>query len=172
MFLCSIDGQMKKSLCDNCDNSLRCGAAGYRQEEPERLLPRMDWQNEVQKVRCHACHDWHDVGQECPKGARNTYAPLSPRFEERLNWMETESKCARACPDLDQELPDPVNHPPHYTTHPSGVECIAITEHMNFCVGNAIKYLWRSGQKGSAIEDLKKARWYIDREIARIEGLT
>ena len=63
---------------------------------------------------------------------------------------------------------DPVNHPKHYTEHPSGVECIEITEHMNFCVGNAIKYLWRAGLKGEHIEDLRKARWYIDREIARI----
>ena len=63
---------------------------------------------------------------------------------------------------------DPVNHPKHYTEHPSGVECIEITEHMNFCVGNAIKYLWRAGLKGEQVEDLRKARWYIDREIARI----
>ena len=63
---------------------------------------------------------------------------------------------------------DPVNHPKHYTEHPSGVECIEITEHINFCVGNAIKYLWRAGLKGEQVEDLHKARWYIDREIARI----
>ena len=63
---------------------------------------------------------------------------------------------------------DPVNHPKHYTEHPSGVECIEITEHRNFCVGNAIKYLWRAGLKGEQVEDLRKARWYIDREIARI----
>ena len=63
---------------------------------------------------------------------------------------------------------DNVNHPKHYTEHPSGVECIEITEHMNFCVGNAIKYLWRAGLKGEQIEDLRKARLYIDREIARI----
>jgi len=63
---------------------------------------------------------------------------------------------------------DPVNHPKHYTEHPSGVECIEITEHMNFCVGNAINYLWRAGLKGEQVEDLRKARWYIDREIARI----
>ena len=73
------------------------------------------------------------------------------------------------------ELPaaphDPVNHPRHYTAHPSGVECITITEHLGFCVGNAIKYLWRAGLKGeSAVQDLKKARWYIDREIKRIGG--
>ena len=63
---------------------------------------------------------------------------------------------------------DPVNHPKHYTSHPSGVECIEITEHLNFNIGNAIKYLWRAGLKGEQIEDLRKARWYIDREIARI----
>lgn len=67
--------------------------------------------------------------------------------------------------------PDMVNHPPHYTSHPSGVECITITEHMGFCVGNAIKYLWRAGLKSaSAIDDLKKARWYVEREIARREA--
>lgn len=64
---------------------------------------------------------------------------------------------------------DYVNHPPHYTNHPSGVECIQVTEHMNFCLGNAIKYLWRAGEKGSKLEDLKKAAWYINREISRLE---
>lgn len=63
---------------------------------------------------------------------------------------------------------DPVNHPAHYTSHPSGVECIDVTEHMNFCIGNATKYLWRAGLKDDAIEDLRKARWYIDREIERL----
>jgi hypothetical protein len=66
--------------------------------------------------------------------------------------------------------PDNVEHPAHYTSHPSGVECISITEHMNFCIGNAVKYLWRAGLKGEAIEDLEKARWYIEREIRRLEG--
>jgi hypothetical protein len=65
--------------------------------------------------------------------------------------------------------PDLINHPPHYTEHPSGVECIQITEHMNFCVGNAIKYLWRAGKKSDAIPDLEKARWYVDREIERVK---
>ena len=66
--------------------------------------------------------------------------------------------------------PDPVNHPAHYTTHPSGVECIQIAEHMNFCRGNALKYLFRAGvkEKGRELEDLKKARWYLDREIDRL----
>ncbi len=67
-------------------------------------------------------------------------------------------------------MSDPIN-PAHYQSHPSGIECIQITEHMNFCCGNAIKYLWRAGEKGDAIEDLRKARWYIDREIQRIEKM-
>jgi hypothetical protein len=66
--------------------------------------------------------------------------------------------------------PDLINHPPHYTSHPSGIECIQVTEHMNFNVGNAIKYLWRASEKGRHLEDLRKARWYIDREIKRVEG--
>ena len=67
---------------------------------------------------------------------------------------------------------DAVNHPSHYTGHPSGVECIQVTEHLNFCIGNAIKYLWRAGLKdgNSDIQDLKKAAWYIEREIARLGG--
>ena len=67
-------------------------------------------------------------------------------------------------------MTDNINHPEHYTQHPSGVECIQITEHMGFCVGNAIKYLWRHEQKGG-VEDLKKAKWYIDREIKRKDQL-
>ena len=63
---------------------------------------------------------------------------------------------------------DLVNHPAHYTKHPSGVECIQITEHMNFCLGNAMKYIWRAGLKGDARQDLEKAKWYLDREIDRI----
>lgn len=72
---------------------------------------------------------------------------------------------------------DNVEHPSHYTSHPSGVECIDIAEHYNFCVGNAIKYLWRAGLKQDAdktavekeIEDLNKAIWYIKRQIKALE---
>jgi len=67
---------------------------------------------------------------------------------------------------------DPVKHPSHYISHPSGVECIQITEYYNFCIGNAIKYLWRNGLKSGQcdIQDLKKAIWYIEREIQRREN--
>ena len=65
---------------------------------------------------------------------------------------------------------DPVNHPKHYTSHPSGVECIVVTRHMNFNKGNAMKYLWRADEKGNEIEDLKKAIWYLNNEIERLGG--
>lgn len=66
-------------------------------------------------------------------------------------------------------MSDNVNHPSHYLAHPSGVECITITETMNFCVGNAVKYLWRAGLKSDdPREDLLKARWYVDRELERL----
>lgn len=65
---------------------------------------------------------------------------------------------------------DPVHHPSHYTSHPSGIECIEITRHMSFNIGNAIKYLWRNGKKDGqpAIQDLQKAVWYIQDEIRRL----
>jgi hypothetical protein len=70
------------------------------------------------------------------------------------------------------KMKDMVNHPPHYTSDPSGVECIDITRHRNFNIGNAIKYLWRAGLKNeeSHIQDLKKAVFYINNEIDRIEN--
>ena len=61
---------------------------------------------------------------------------------------------------------DQINHPPHYQ-HPSGIECIDITEHLNFCLGNAIKYIWRCDSNGQPIQDLRKAVAYLEREIAR-----
>lgn len=67
---------------------------------------------------------------------------------------------------------DPIDHPLHYNQHPSGVECITITEHMNFNLGNAIKYIWRAGLKVETnmgtITDLSKAVWYLEREITRL----
>ena len=71
-----------------------------------------------------------------------------------------------------------VNHPVHYNADPSGVECIDIVRHRNFNIGNAIKYLWRAGLKASGligarekeIEDIKKAIWYLQDEVKRLEA--
>jgi hypothetical protein len=71
--------------------------------------------------------------------------------------------------NTDINFPDAVTHPAHYTAHPSGVECIQVTEHFGFCLGNAIKYIWRAGLKSKdPTEDLEKAIFYIRREIQRI----
>lgn len=64
-----------------------------------------------------------------------------------------------------------VNHPAHYNGHPSGIECIEVVRHMNFNLGNVIKYLWRADLKGRNLEDLKKAAWYLNDEIQRQEKL-
>lgn len=63
-------------------------------------------------------------------------------------------------------------NPKHYREHPSGVECIDITEHYNFNIGTAIKHLWRAGLKPNepTLDDLKKAQWYVTREIERVKN--
>ena len=68
-------------------------------------------------------------------------------------------------------MSEKVNHPVHYNSHASGVECIEITRHHNFNIGNAIKYLWRQGLKDGSmgLEDLEKAAWYIQDEIERVK---
>jgi len=72
-------------------------------------------------------------------------------------------------------MSDPVNQPKHYTSHPAKcecgrqIECIQITEHMGFNLGNSLKYIWRCDLKNDAIEDLRKAAWYLNREIAKRE---
>lgn len=75
---------------------------------------------------------------------------------------------------MSETAVDYVNHPPHYTDGPpcdhcgKPVECITVTRRMGFNLGNATKYLWRAGKKGNAIEDLRKAAWYIEDEIKRL----
>lgn len=67
---------------------------------------------------------------------------------------------------------DPVNRAEHYNSHPSGVECIDVVEHMSFNLGNAVKYIWRAGLKSdSADQDLAKAAWYVERERKRLSKL-
>jgi hypothetical protein len=65
--------------------------------------------------------------------------------------------------------PDPINHPPHYTATP--IEPIQVIEawELGFCLGNCVKYIARTGRKGPALEDLQKARWYLDRQITRLQ---
>ena len=121
---------------------------------------------------------------DTPQFELNGWTPESWRmaFSPTLSARASDSKADEFVPngtltfeDIDARVKkyiaqsDLINHPPHYTSHPSGVECIVVTEHMGFCLGNAVKYIWRADEKGNAVEDLKKAQWYIAREIARRE---
>ena len=85
----------------------------------------------------------------------------------RIEFLDEPKEAEKPAEDFD-----PVKKPKHYNIHPSGVECIEITRHHNFCVGNAIKYLWRQGLKSGepSVKDLKKAAEYIGFEIARLEA--
>ena len=71
---------------------------------------------------------------------------------------------------MSEDKVDMVNHPPHYTDRVPGIECISVVENFNFNRGGAIKYIWRAGHKDKSkeIEDLRKAAWYINREIERL----
>lgn len=67
---------------------------------------------------------------------------------------------------------DSVNHPPHYGGEDNPHEAIKVIEAwgLGFCLGNSVKYIARHALKGNPLEDLRKARWYLDREIIRMEA--
>lgn len=104
----------------------------------------------------------HDTGDE----QRDADARWRKYAEKILNADNADNA---VFPPADE---DPINHPSHYTR--GGIETIDVIEAwgLNFHLGNAVKYIARAGFKSPTreIEDLKKARWYLDREIARREG--
>lgn len=66
-------------------------------------------------------------------------------------------------------MTDAVKNPSHYTSHPSGIEPIEITRHESFLRGNVLKYVMRAPYKGNELQDLLKAKRYLDWEIERVE---
>lgn len=122
------------------------------------------WPTEFPCDTCARLSHWKamfidDKKDNIPVGADVTYEEPEDvkATQERIQAVTTEVL-----------LQDPVNHPAHYTQHPSGVECIQITEHMNFNLGNALKYIWRADLKANKVEDIKKAIWYLKRELQKI----
>jgi len=107
----------------------------------------------------HPCNHCFQFDRWVPRNMyiREAAKPLSEAVKE---WVDS---------DHSEWANDSIHKPKHYTEHPSGIECIQVTEHMGFNLGNAIKYIWRCDLKQDAIEDLKKAKWYIDREISKRE---
>ncbi|OAV16568.1 DUF3310 domain-containing protein [Moraxella catarrhalis] len=119
-------------------------------------------------VDSRSAEDWHKNFNykenifDC-EGLKDDDPKLYKEIKEQKQMFESLKK--------KEAAQDPVNHPSHYTSDPSGIECIQITRHRNFNIGNAIKYLWRAGLKdgNSDIQDLQKAVWYIQDEIERLQ---
>lgn len=100
-----------------------------------------------------------------------TKAPPTGVFTDNLELVPASTLTCRICDEPNHDVTvDVVRKPNHYTSHPSGVECIDIVKHMNFALGNVVKYVWRADLKGNALEDLRKARQYLDIEIERREA--
>lgn len=108
-----------------------------------------------------------DSDQYAPARSRTSHTSALRR---PLGILHSEGTQSGSSDDLAAAVEDPIN-PAHYRKHPSGIECIDITRHMNFNIGNAVKYIWRHADKGDPIENLKKAQWYLDDEIRRLQGL-
>jgi hypothetical protein len=96
---------------------------------------------------------------------------LSPFSKHRRPISLPNSGSPPPRPADDPPVPEDPTNPSHYRRHPSGIECIEVTRHMNFNTGNAVKYIWRYMDKGDPVENLKKAQWYLDDEIRRLQGL-
>lgn len=110
---------------------------------------------EYHEIACEPASMVHLHGMDHPLGFKQTSLTLA------------DSDVHTVLDEMDAESADPVSAPSHYTCHPSGIECIQVTEHMGFNLGSATKYLWRCDLKENAIQDLEKAVWYIQREIAK-----
>ena len=111
-----------------------------------------------------ACFAW----SESPEGF-DYWHRINEALEDEALKDEALREESRSSSHGDETPAGDATNPDHYRSHPSGVECIQVTEHMDFLKGNAMKYLWRAGGKGDEIEDLKKAAWYIERRIALLE---
>jgi hypothetical protein len=107
-----------------------------------------------------------DVYSQC-KGMKSESELINFAIDHWLNhgYLENGTYWGRHKAGEILPIKDLVNNPPHYTNHPSGIECIDITRHMSFNLGNAIKYIWRCDLKKDAIEDLEKAVFYLNDEI-------
>lgn len=108
----------------------------------------------------HKVSGWVAWGTSLVHPGGPAVAPFSPAYRRTDTEVE------------ELQLDDPVNHPSHYTSSPArcpecghGIECIDITRHMGFNLGNTVKYVWRCDLKNDAIEDLEKAVFYLQDEI-------
>jgi hypothetical protein len=133
----------------------------------------------TEEKRCGRCHlllgvDFYQ-DSPMPDGRRFDLCPpchgsMFPVIKSRADAVAAFGEGSELVEVVAAKLADQVNHPAHYTR--GGIEAIDVIEawDLGFCLGNTVKYIARAGHKGDALEDLRKARWYLDREIARREG--
>lgn len=109
------------------------------------------------------------ISSDCWKNTISSKEKLSQNIVWQRHTQPEELPFLDSLPEFEHDF---VNHPKHYCDHPSGIECIEITRHHDFAIGNAIKYLWRAGLKDSdnEIQDLKKAIWYIQDKISQLDN--
>ena len=123
---------------------------------------------------------WHGLSKEAPTDKkmhvlfRNGEDSIKdfPNGSHVWRWTHEQDdydivsyQIVRDTQEIPQPTDDAVNSPKHYTSHPSGFQCIDVTRHMSFNLGNATKYIWRCDLKKDAIEDLRKAIFYLNDEI-------
>lgn len=122
--------------------------------------------SESEPPSCPQCYSYVDIDHFTTVTVPHT---LSPHTETYYHpdcydpWREAVGYGAA-------QAADPVNNPAHYRWLPNGVEVIDITENFDFLIGNVLKYILRAEYKGKPLEDMKKARWYLDRAIANRES--
>lgn len=124
------------------------------------------------EITCEDCRCKQQTGLSKAELDKNIQSAASAQLQGDGPLQSAYMKMMGSLARPQQKDHDPVNHPKHYTSDPSGVECIEVTRHRNYNVGNAIKYLWRAGLKDADTDtqDLEKAVWYIQDEIKRIKG--
>jgi hypothetical protein len=149
----------------NLDNLIEGQAPGYKAFK--EVADREENRRKAYLASLAADEELEEYRKEHSGEAYNEdeYQGLVNRVREAVKGIEVDLDAPE-----EQEY-DNVEYPKHYNSHPSGIACIDITEHMNFCIGNAIKYLFRHEYKGG-VEDLKKAKWYIEREIDRLKRVS
>lgn len=179
--IASVIAPMKAEIA-----SLREENAAF-QQEAERLraeLAKTEQEGEKAPMRvpavCETCNDTHRMHTEERGDVPCTRCPVPCRACQGAGQSAycATTPCACACHERTKTFPpsytelkarvdrkkyEHVNHPKHYNKHPSGREAIELCEHLSFCLGNAIKYLFRAGHKGAEKQDLQKAAWYLAR---------
>jgi len=152
----------------------------YRIKEPDitpelqaqiALVNRIVEQGSCSEINCYKSNSFSGQLADCPMILGNCVRCEENAVDNALEWLQENEPQDSNLPEGEEPGesygPDVVNHPEHYTNHPSGVECIQVTRHMGFNLGNVFKYVWRADLKGKAIEDLEKAQFYLADEIQR-----